>query len=57
VLRQHYLMNKIRNKEEHVPPIERDNPALRKKEITHAPPHAKTLSMLPKDMKTLVDRG
>jgi hypothetical protein len=47
VLRQHYLMTKIRTKEEHVPPIERDNPALRKKEFVHAPPHARTLTMLP----------
>jgi hypothetical protein len=57
VLRQHYLMTKIRTKEEHVPPIERDNPALRKKELVHNPPHAKMLSMMPKDMKNLVDRG
>ncbi len=57
MLRQHYLMNKIRTKDEHVPPIERDNPALRKREIPHIAPHAKTMTMKPNDMKNLVDKN
>ncbi len=42
VLRSHYLMNKIRSKDEHVPLIERDNPNMRKKEEMHHLPHGKT---------------
>jgi hypothetical protein len=45
VLRQHYLMNKIRTKEEQVPPIERDNPAFRKKEIIHAVTQARAMTI------------
>jgi hypothetical protein len=56
VLRSHYLMNKIRSKDEHVPLIERDNPNMRKKEELHHMPHGKTLSMMPKDFKSVVDR-
>jgi hypothetical protein len=56
VLRSHYLMNKIRTKDEHVPFIERDNPALRKKEELHHAPHGKTLSYVPKDFKHIIGR-